>query len=794
MFHGIIHRGDGWFRLLTSLELNEADKVLEEFSGGPYWPAFLEHFFPEKYRVEVRKMDTTWVNKVRSQEPKSSSKLAEGEVLRWSNSTNQYVLRIKGATPNEGQDTLWLSSLNDIGLILGNSKKMSKRLAEIVRLTPMWTFDDKNTVKWEVIDHIARGCTDSDVDGISAVGQDFVIRSILNNHIATEEWKADQISKVLSGDITVVQLRVMTYKGLIKGNALVLPDEMMKGFDIRTFEPNIKTEVKTNGWLFATIEPSYGAIPIKSDDLTNAIYQNVSGMYTKQDNIECLENALAQTKEDLRNGRLSSYMTALVDNNEAIHRSDESEEEDQFRRGKSTLHMMQSAIRDLTELGIPFESTQTLRFLAANGVSMQFLSSNPKYKSVGNTWRDKSKHWFPVAWGYSAHVMTYEALSLFGFSLTKKPWGFYHKQTHCFVVPGEYFAKHHVNHGGDDLDDTWKIHVRRVKMPNGEVSLMAVILRNPNDFGEWSMIPIVKYGPVFHNYTDQPPMVEYNDLFSKVPQVSYLLSKQHMKPGTLPTVSNLNAQYSLADEGRSRLATLALPGGTGAATLPKIMWYALMQTWIDNPVASNEEIIDILEQGGGNAQSIKMISDWVKKTYIELIKTNGLNGTKMDLFWMATRLPKIYAEKIESTTVEESEWCQMHVEREMLVRTAVAEMVEYLNETLVEPEVLMNIEWDADEMLKIAKEFTKLNDKYRVSTPKDWVPYLCGLFKKLDENPEKGESYTNRKVLALAYHAYVMKRQYPKANHDQWLYTFSATSDCQPIDWLIRALRELNAE
>jgi hypothetical protein len=163
----------------------------------------------------------------------------------------------------------------------------------------------------------------------------------------------------------------------------------------------------------------------------------------------------------------------------------------------------------------------------------------------------------------------------------------------------------------------------------------------------------------------------------------------------------------------------------------------------------------------------------------------------MDLFWMVTRMPKAHAKGLEVTTVEESPWCQMHIRREMLVRTTVAQMTDHLNETLVEPEVLFNIEWTEDELLKANTEHTKLSTKCRAMTTEAWVEYLCDLFTRIDENPEKGIEYMNRKILALAYQSYIAKRQYPKGNHDQWLYSFSAKSSKQPIDWFIRALKSI---
>lgn len=791
LFHGITKRGKGWLRVLTSTPLLEDEEVLEQFEGGPYWPAFLETFFPGKYRVEVRKISTKRLGNIPSSEPKAELYLSPNEVIRWSNATDQYTVLINDAPVNDGGDT-WLEALDHIGLVVGNSKKMSKRLTELVRLASAWHYSPAGNINIEVIDHLHLGYLDEHVDGISAISQSFAIKCIVGNHLASTEWVDRQISRILNGQTTVVQLRVLTKDGLIKGNALVLPDKMMKGKDIRTFKPNIKTEIKTIGWQFVTIEPSYSTIPVKSDDLTHAIYQNVNGMYTHQDLLDCLNASLNEEEIRLTNGERSTAMTALVDNADKIIRSDSSNDEDEFREQRSSLQMVQEAIRDLSSLGVPFEATQHLRFLTVNGIATQYLGVGHR-KNVGEVWRDKGKHWMPVEWSYTTHIMTQEVLEIFGFSKPYREGGYYHSKTHCFVVPGKFFIENMANHGGPDLDDSIKVHVRLVRMPDHSIKLMAILLRNPNDFGEWSMIPIKAYGPVFHRYSAMPPVVDYKELVKHVPQSTTLAKTGLVKPGELPGMKTLSIgeRFSLVDEGRNRLAAMAFPGGVGSSVLPKMMYYALNATYIPNPVATNEEIIDALQQGLATAMDVQLIKRWALRTFNEILAEHGRNGTAMDLFWMQTRLPKRYAEGIEATTVDESPWCQAHILREMSVRTKFAQMCEYLNTSMVEPEIIMNIQFTEEELLKAQDLHTKLTSKQRVMTADEWSTYMVDLFTRTDAAEEKGIEYTNRIVLMLAYQSYVAKRQYRNQSHDQWLFTFSTKRDRQIVDWYIRALKSI---
>lgn len=788
MFHGITVNKYGWQRVLTSTPLKKGERILDEFDNGTYWPVFLETFFPGKYRVEVRKHGKTWYNNVKSHPERATMNPEPGEVLRWSTDEDQYTVFIDGV-----YDDSWLTPLTHIGLLVGNSKKMSKRFAEIARLSCAWQYRPAGDMKIEVIDHEALAYLDSDVDGISAISQSFAIKCFAANHLAKMEWVGMMIDKVVSGKMTVVQLRVLTPMGLIKGNALILPDHMMNGQEIRTFNPNIKSELKTNGWCLATIEPSYGTIPVKSDDLTHSIYQDVSGLYTAQDLLATLQNYLNHEDECLRDGRRSASMTALVDNADILVTATAEGPEDDFKDPRSSLQMVQEAIRDLDKLGVPYDATQTLRFLTVHGVATQFMGQG--FNGTGkmnNIWKEKSRHWFPVEWAFAAHIITQEVLDIFGFSKVYNQSGYYHKKTHCFAVPGKFFNENLANHGGPDLDDTFKVHIRMAEI-DGEMKMVAFLLRNPNDFGEWSVIEVDEPGPVFHAYTETPPVIDLDELRTKVPQLSYLLENKLIKPGSLAGIHKLTIlpEFSLIDEARSRMVSAVFPGGVGSAVLPKIVYYALMKTYIAQPVCSNEDMLDALTQGMLTVEDAAKIQQWCDRTFGQIIAKHGMNGTQMDLFWMETRLPKRFAEGIEATTMEDSPWCALHIFREMLVRVKYAEMVDYLNTTLVQPDIIMNIEFTEEEMQAAADQHEKLCIKQKQTTADEWVRYMTGLLQRTDDNPDKGIEFTNRKILSLARQSYIAKARYPRQSHDQWLFTFSRKSESQVVDWYIRALESI---
>jgi hypothetical protein len=462
----------------------------------------------------------------------------------------------------------------------------------------------------------------------------------------------------------------------------------------------------------------------------------------------------------------------LVDSEQVLHEDAES----RFSSDRGLVGLIQEKIAELHKLGFPLTASQTLMFLSVNGLSQQLLGRNDK----GQVWKDKTRHWFPVPWAYAAHIMTKEVLELAGFKMPKGESGFFHEATHCFVVPGQFFQEHLPDHGGPDLDDTVKVHIRIVN----DV-MVAFLLRNPNDFGEWSMIPVADAGPVFHAYTDLPPVVDYYELFHTVPQFSWM--KDQLSIGSLPGAKNLTVGdvFSLADELRVRTASQMFPAGTGGAVLPKMIHAACVGGYLPEYFASNEDIIDALQQGMATPEDIAIISDFADYIFAQI--RQGTGGV-VDAFWFHTRLYDDLAAEhgLRCGDVEASPWVALHRQREFMVRGALTEMTNWLNSNITKPDILDEIEWTSQEIVDAPNELAKI--KVGKNRSNDWVNDFVAL---LEESDAKfGEERTNRKVLRLANAAFAAKSQFPMANHDQWLYSFSAKSSKQPVDWLIRALQD----
>ena len=793
-FHGIVKYNNrtaegGNMRVITTMPLTEMDEsVEEEFKQGGYSFAFLDTFFPQGYRVEVRDLDQSETAMPR-EKALLEDEITSDTVIRWSTADNQFNIIVND---NNG----WLDAFNKIGLIIGNSKKFAKRSQEFARQSCMYGLYQELDV--EIMDPADLGVDEKYVDGISAVSRTIMVNMIENNQNVSDEWKESMIRRVESGKMSIVQLRVLTPQGLIKGNAIVLPDNMMNGYDIRTFTPNVKAEIKTDGWYWATAEASYGKLPLMSDDLTLAIYRDVMGVIDPWLMLSTTQNALNELVHNYKNGSDSDWRKEVAMNID--------NEDDMNPNKKSMIKRIDQLADKLNEIGLGIESSQLLMYLKARGVAMMFgiLDGNGTNMPLGDavTQRGTGTR-MPVPFAYRAHIMTREVLEIFGYKFKNKGMqGFYHDKTHCFVVPGEFFVENYPNHGGPDLDDSINVMIRDFVNAEGKRSYKALLMRNPNDFGEWSAIPVApsEVEHCYHTYGNVPTVIEA-ELRAKVEQLDIMLKNDRINYAydALPGASGLTIGdvYSIKDEVRMRESASAMPGGTGATVLPKMLTYAITGEVITNQLVSNEQIIDAVQQGLGTPADMKLITDSGDDFYRHIRNWMGRTGGRIDQYWIKTkRVPmrvglqfgfwgsnySFVADK------EDSPLLQTMLVREAIVREAFRELLEWANAPHM-PACIANMTMDTEERKLAATEFAQITEWFYAvtanGTTKDWAKKLVETLEKSDK--EKGEAYTDRKILRLFRQGFIAKLAKPMGNHDKWLFVVNPELDQLPIDWLIRA-------
>jgi len=764
---------------------------LEDFKITPnssYSFAFLNHFFGNvAYRVHVMPL---FVGSKPNPDLFRENDLPDNVVIKWSNAEYQYTISI-------ADNTEWLDKLNEIGLVVNNSKKMVKRLQELVRPTAAYKHFD--TLKVHIMDPKKLGNDEKVYDGISAISRSFAINLYINNRDASDAFVEEKIKAIENGQMTVVSLRVLTPKGLIKGNAIIVPDNQMGGYDIRTFTLNVKAELSTIGWYWATIEPTYGRLPLKSDDLTMSIYHNVTGLVDSELLLGTLENALSELVAQIKQegNQDPDWVQRLVDNTGLIEHDDNVN-----KHGPNLIKSMNQLSKRLREAGLGISVSQLLMYLRANGLGMMFGVLDNKGTEVrrGEAFNATNNgKWFPVPYAYRAHIMTRGALSIFGYKLPKDNGkAFYHHKTHCFVVPNQFFIDNYVNHGGPDLDDTINIMIRQFVDENGEVTLKAFLVRNPNDFGEWSCIPVsdkeIKYA--FHKYGEIPTVNEVG-LRTVVPQLSDLIKDRKIKYkySELPGVSALliSDQFSPEDEERVRNSMHKLPGGTGATVLPKMLTYAITGTYLKHQLVSNEKIIDAVQQGLADSQDMILIRRANEKYYNHIKRWLINNDAKIDYYWYKTRITwpidKEYEFSDHKQTPAESPMMQLMLKRETMARQALAELRVWANNDISEPAAIANIVWTPQEIKEAPGQFNAIQNMKLNTDNKDWTSKLVTMLQKSDEL--YGEEVTDRKVLKMYHQGIIAKRHKPLRNWDAWLFTVDPSLEQLPIDWFIRAYTRL---
>jgi hypothetical protein len=510
------------------------------------------------------------------------------------------------------------------------------------------------------------------------------------------------------------------------------------------------------------------------------------------------QNALNELVDNYKNGSDSDWRKEVAMN---------IDNEDDMNPNKNSMIKRIDQLADkLNEIGLGIESSQLLMYLKARGVAMMFGILTPEGKMVPEgdaaTQRGVGTR-MPVPFAYRAHIMTREVLEIFGYKFNNKGMqGFYHDKTHCFVVPGEFFVENYPNHGGPDLDDSINVMIRDFVNAEGKRSYKALLMRNPNDFGEWSAIPVApsEVEHCYHTYGNVPTVIEA-ELRAKVEQLSNMLKNNRINYSfeELPGASTLEIGdvYSIEDEVRMRKSASAMPGGTGATVLPKMLTYAITGKVITDQLVSNEQIIDAVQQGLGTPGDMKLISESGDEFYREIKRWMVSTGGRIDQYWIKSkRVPmrvgiefKYWGKNFSFVADKEnSPILEMMQVREAIVRAAYKELLEWAN-TPYMPACIANMAMDNEERKLAATEFAQITQWFYAvtadGTTKDWAKKLVETLEKSDK--EKGEAYTDRKMLRLFRQGFIAKTAKPMGNHDKWLFVVDPELNALPIDWLIRA-------
>lgn len=543
--------------ITTSKQVRENGILL---NTGGYKPYFLDSVPNLRYTVRIERLATLkpkdmpqYVASLKAKARRSSFSYVEGK----------HIVTIF-ATVKSDEEVIrsWKEFADACGLVIGNSTKISKRLKELVRLTRMFVRLDKLDVQY--FEHDQADIPQEYVDGASIVRRSVALKACRDPRTR---------SAIARGEISSVSIRVITPQGLIKGDALIVPDKHIKS-DIYTSVHNLKGELATKDGFIITMEPHHPSSPARTND---QILSWFPGLFPMDQLRFTVKKFLAENFQKLVRGEYPTYLTSVPKLKDGI---------DSAMTFRMSAHKWQAYGKALNESAALMEQM-------GRPVTQQVLSTAPKEWKHGELvdipWKQKVK--VPIVWAFYGHFMTDTVIRLAGYTIPKEARGklFFHKETGRVVIPGRHFRKYYRNHGGWDLDDSAMVIIRKI---DGE--LKAIIVRSPNSWGEYSIIDVHMDGlPLYFQYGDIPEV----DSSALPTQIQNLILDDPNKDRTLPTGTfEREAEYGYEDFDYALDCAVINPGTGSLINLFCIAYNAIFGTYNRDPFAETEDVVDFTQQ------------------------------------------------------------------------------------------------------------------------------------------------------------------------------------------------------
>lgn len=499
--------------------------------------------------------------------------------------------------------TGWGSPFDALGLKVGISAKLAKRLKEIVRIAAHFT-DYKPVIKWFDTDE----SNEKYYDGINIIRRSFARKMGVPKHVKRGNFRS------------------MGPDGTIKGDCIIIADALMSkthgDVDIVAPRVNLKPELATMGWSFTTLNPhhphNHAMFDVQSASwLREWLYPRklIKDTFTEVVNTVLL---------GLQDGEWPAWMIlpediAHVDDLLPVTGETASEA---FNRQYMRWQMY----------GMKPESSASIMGMAANAFKSR-LESKLQYRDHLNRW--KPKMWLPLPHAVYGHIITHEVLILAGYTIPdgKENKLFYHKESASFSLPGEQFADTFEAHGTWDLDDSAKFFLRKTK--DGHV--VCVIVRSPNSDGEYSIHEVDTTDfPLYHQYGEMPVI----DLDKAPARIEDVLANQIVTG--LPVNTHVLPTSFTKDEADYSIAVQKLNPGIGYLANAMMAQYASVGKSPAVVLCTMGDAVDAVQQTPYK-EAFEALTEFTDSMWAELARYG-----KADKYIARTRIPWSIAKELNT--------------------------------------------------------------------------------------------------------------------------------------------------
>lgn len=532
------------------------------------------------FRIESIKSTPDSVDLLKNAVQTASFAWVEGD----ENTISSTCIYVRDAS---GEFVTWGNFCDYLGIKVQNKPKSPKRFKEIVRQTLFSDYSDT----YELLVHEVPFDSDMEiaVDGNGGMSMSNALR--MAEQIPDPSIRARRIKDIKSGKVVTVNYRQLSSFGMIKGDRIIIPDEvLLKKFlyvpDL--IEPtidgkwiNLKQEIRTDGWMLQTMNPHHAHAPaFTNDQLLGCLSKGGTWFFTADELKQDLDSWIDEFKDAMESG--DAFPSHILYDTQ---RSGEF--------GHVDTELLASCINDFTFRwnisGLLVCQSSFLMKMVGNRMKMRMEKS---FKP--STLRAKPNIRIPIRHSAYLYITTraiiedvcgYD-LEADGYDTTKS---FYHKPTHRWVCPDDVFIKNYRRHGGYDGDDSLMVAPRIFEMPDGTKKLMAAQFRMPLSYGEFSIVEFDDRDFPYYHQWNEMPTISYADRPEYIDQMDQNLS------GMPSNDSSLEDDYTV-DRALELIGLAMINPGVGKLVNKLIAYTSATDSYPKEQLAELETMLDTIMQ------------------------------------------------------------------------------------------------------------------------------------------------------------------------------------------------------